>query len=73
MYQEIYKCQLCGKVFSQGNIEGKDVELLISIMVNCGTTIGITEPKAFWKTSRHGCKDGSFGISDFQGFKKTED
>lgn len=72
MYQAIYKCRLCGEVISQGNIEGKDMELLISTMINCGTTIGVTKPKAFWKESSHNCQDGSFGLADFQGFKKSE-
>lgn len=47
MYQAIYKCCLCGETFLQGNIKGKDIELLISIMINCGTTIGVNEPEAF--------------------------
>lgn len=71
-YRAIYKCRLCGEEFEHCDWSKEYL---------------ITHPKNFFEHSKnsilrceyqyshwwHKCKDGSFGISDFIGFKKMED
>ncbi len=72
MYKAIYKCRLCGKIFPKQEINGKDMELLIFDVMHFGSTQGDIGANTVWKESSHNCPDGSFGIADFQGFKKSE-
>lgn len=72
MYQAIYKCRLCGEEFSDGetgeriaNIVTQSLAVADSTAANLKYTLNIRNV--------HNCQDGSFGLADFQGFKKTEE
>lgn len=59
-YQAIYKCRLCGKEYVAKIIAGS--EMLI------------TDETEFCSAKMHRvhiCDDGSFGLADFQGFRKV--
>jgi len=60
MYQVVYKCRLCGEAFNVYRANRKAVVETLS--ENCHD---------IW--TEHKCKDGSYGIADFQGFKKVGD
>lgn len=62
MYQAICKCRLCGEKFSNGEMKN---EML-------GVFSGRLDVKDY-AIKIHNCQDGSFGLADFQGFKKAED
>ena len=68
MYQAIYKCRLCGEVFQSGQT-GKDIAYSETMFLCVG------ESSQYGQHGKilHNCSDGSFGIADFQGFKKVGD
>ena len=69
MYQEIYKCRLCGetfrtrKLYKKSRVEKKmgRLSVIFPYIIN---ERGI---------ELHNCHDGSCGLADFQGFKEAED
>lgn len=65
MYQAIYKCRLCGEEIQSGQTGQKIAKS--EIVYLCVGTSG-----RYSTNDRipHDCKDGSFGVADFQGFKK---
>lgn len=74
MYQGIYKCRLCGEEYIDCATENEKNAM------DC--VYGINGKEYFYpdncliglhRMKTHRCKDGSFGLSDFQGFKKTEE
>ncbi len=75
MYQAIYKCRLCGKEFSDGETGERNAEtatIALSVFDSIDLTTGFPWHNIHMRTICH-CKDGSFGLADFQGFKKAED
>lgn len=73
MYQAIYKCRLCGEEFINGATGDENTAM--------ACVCGITSKEYFYpkgsaiglhRVDCHNCKDGSFGLADFQGFKKAE-
>lgn len=77
LYQMVYKCRLCGKTYSSGGTES-DVAAWKGTLNEVMRASGITsqwqgkenEPTMF---EMHNCKDGSYGVADFQGVKHTPD
>ena len=68
MYQAIYKCRLCGEeIHGEKGIYPSYHHGAIPQMNVDNNMI------YFSKTVAHDCNDGSFGIADFQGFKKVGD
>lgn len=69
MYQAVYKCRLCGETFSCGKMykENEVIKKIVRISI-----ITPLFPHDNGSTA-HGCKDGSLGFADFQGFKKIEE
>lgn len=68
-YKAIYKCRLCGETFSCGGELAEDKAIKkISLM-------GAMPIPFFCKFDNgkmpHGCKNGSIGIGDLQGFGKV--
>ncbi len=58
-YEAIYKCRLCGKVFSTGIVNSKkDFEDII--------TFKFPETEYFM----HHCEDNNIGCADFLGYSK---
>lgn len=69
MYKAVYKCRLCEETFSCGKIH-KENEAIKKIAKFSITIPLFPHDKG---NTAHGCKDGSIGFSDFQGFKKVEE
>ena len=65
-YIGIYKCRLCGEVFVCGKPYTED-ESLKKIVKSSTIFPLFPHDKGY---TAHGCKDGSLGIADLQGFKK---
>lgn len=71
-YNAIYKCRLCGKEFENGKT-GEDLAAAATIlMASVGNTKNLATG-AIEKQCCHFCDDGSYGISDFIGFRKGKD
>lgn len=69
MYQAIYKCRLCGEEFSNGETGENLAEIATALL----STADSTRAKgcALFIRTVHNCQDSSFGLADFQGFKKV--
>ena len=65
-YRAIYKCRLCGERYKSVSA-GKRTALQSSIKACLGYS---SAPQAPLMADVHLCKDGSYGIADFEGFKK---
>lgn len=66
-YRGIYKCRLCGEEYTNG-ITGMEIAMQETAMIACGGS-------GKYDTHLHGthnCDDGSYGLSDFYGFRKVE-
>lgn len=72
-YRAIYKCRLCGEEIDYG---GAGEILAISITTSLavfGDAKNVKGGQMIHKHICHKCKDGSFGFSDFIGFRKVEE
>lgn len=71
-FRAIYKCRMCGEEYSDA-VTGEMVAMALTVAL---TVKDNTENVRYnGKLHRHGiheCKDGSFGYSDFIGFRKVE-
>lgn len=72
-YRAIYKCRLCGEEFEDGR--GGDEIAYLSV---CGLTIKENfnmkgSAIGVHRYNIHNCKDGSYGMADFCGFRKVGD
>lgn len=72
-YRAIYKCRLCGEEFETA-IMKKDTANL------CVNTLAITahfklksDEISIDRQYIHSCRDGSYGLADFLGFRKSEE
>lgn len=71
MFQAIYKCRLCGKIFKKGN---ESVGRAIGIATRLTSEDNFVQGDVYGSRHEiHNCEDGSCGFSDFQGFKKVEE
>lgn len=72
-YQAIYKCRLCGKEFVQYKTDEHSIAKgLVSAMTGDGSLRYIKHDGKVHIHVPHSCSDGSFGFSDFCGFRKVE-
>lgn len=69
-YRTIFKCRLCGEVY-EGGCTGSERIAQQCVTLTC-LGLPAPDPQAPGITEVHCCKDGSFGVSDFQGFRKAE-
>lgn len=67
-YRAIYKCRLCGEEYGSGYTGAAVSMSEISKITVDG--VGIRGTRLY---SIHICDDGSYGLSDFQGFRKVEE
>lgn len=68
MYDEVYKCRLCGAVFFEGSTSVRKWAIKWSDDYCSGRQLqlaGTPAPQAV-----HFCDDKSIGVADFQGYKK---
>lgn len=69
MYNGLYKCRLCGETYMACATGSSDIVVKHFI----GLETPMKQLQQVTLTEMHSCKDGSFGLSDFQGFKKEDD
>lgn len=69
MYYGIYKCRLCKETYKSCATGSSDIVVKQFIGINTP----MKQLQQVDLTDMHSCKDGSFGLSDFQGFAKTEE
>lgn len=74
MYQAIYKCRLCGRKYKTYSTLDKIVAEECVHRITREENYYPAESKIeVHRFDYHNCKDGSFGLADFQGFKKAEE
>lgn len=66
-YQAIYKCRLCGEEYGSARTSAKIARSETAMIVVDG--LGIYGTRLH---SMHNCNDGSYGMADFQGFRKVD-
>ena len=72
-YVAMYKCRLCGKTFSDSLISEEEAEKCLMAFEK-GKTYYLSHSGRNNVSKHKGhydCEGGSFGWSDFQGFKKV--
>lgn len=73
-YRAIYKCRMCGEEIVGVTIcDKEDVE--IQMKNTCVFSSDFFNPKTAHRENRaipHMCKDGSYGLAEFLGFRKVE-
>ena len=72
-YRAIYKCRLCGGEFESCVTTSIDVVIKNMLNVTVGHEIKQWIGTPVSETSMHSCKNGSFGMADFVGFRKVEE
>lgn len=75
MYKAVYKCRLCGEMHFDSLISENEAEKCLRAFergkMRYKSNSGRND---IYKYKGHYyCNDGSLGIADFQGFKKTEE
>lgn len=70
-YREIFKCRLCGETYESGCTRNENIALQATIAA-CIHSAKPPVPQCPSITEIHSCKDGSIGVSDFQGFRKVD-
>jgi len=63
----IYKCRLCGREVIEGTVANKSSAYLAVVSLACGDEID--KASELRMKSIHSCRDGSIGITDFQGVR----
>ncbi len=71
MYQAIYKCRLCGEKFRIKNDKLYKEKVAVKKIWKLSINIPYTTNDIEFEI--HRCQDGSLGLADFQGFKKSEE
>lgn len=67
-YQSMFRCRLCGKIYKEGCTGNEDIAMK-AVMDTClGKPLLLQQPNM---TQIHCCKNGSYGVADFQGFRKV--
>lgn len=69
-YREIFKCRLCGETYEAGCTGSEDIAFQSVLALSIG--IKRPCPQSPQIISVHCCNGGSFGIADFQGFRKVD-
>lgn len=72
-YQAIYKCRLCGEKYIGAKIDNKNVAFYgMRVLIRKECFYSKSSGIGVHRIDCHTCKDGSFGMADFQGFRKVE-
>lgn len=74
-YKSIFKCRLCGETYESACTGNEEIALQ-SVVFACLQNENLNFPKLIFPqspsiTEPHHCKNGSFGVADFQGFRKV--
>ena len=72
IYNQVYKCRLCGAEFRIHTSSGKDktVALMENFLDRANERTNQVMYFAPCKYYQHWCKNGDFGVADFMGYKK---
>lgn len=75
LYHQIYGCRMCGEEFCPVTTFGENAAL--NNMCSCinkgnGVAENYAMPYSATLYDVHHCKDGSFGVADFIGYRKDE-
>lgn len=65
-YRAIYKCRLCGEVYESGCAGGRKIAMQAAIS-SCLCFQSFPQQPSMNEV--HYCKNGDFGVADFQGFR----
>ncbi len=71
MFDAIYKCRLCGEEFVDCSTSGEKRNRSFVMKIMC-RAVEQKEPEEIMEPTLyacHPCKDGSFGVADFQGMR----
>lgn len=75
-YVNVYKCRLCGEMFANSGTDSEIVAwkgTLHEIMRASGLDTPCSTPEVTpTMFEMHSCKDGSYGVAEFQGTRKAE-
>lgn len=76
-FVNIYKCRLCGETYIPSGTNSKIVawkgtlhEIMRASGIDTPCSMPEVTPSMF---EMHSCKDGSYGVADFQGTRKAVD
>lgn len=72
-YQAIYKCRLCGEKFVHCETGDLTAMALTVALATTGKTEHVRCNGNLHRHIPHNCKDGSYGMADFQGFQKVKE
>ena len=71
-YRAIYKCRMCGEEYSDA-VTGEMVAMALTVALTVkDSTENVRYNGKLHRHEIHECKDGSFGYSDFIGFRKVK-
>lgn len=71
MYNGIYKCRICGKIYTRCGTYNKD--LVINNFIKLTTRVTVQQEPGYADLyDMHSCENGSFGLADFQGYEKDD-
>lgn len=70
-YKAFYKCPICGEQFESNEETSKDTveNVMFEMSVNMEAHSILAGDCYVYRYMSHNCKDGSYGLSHFQGFK----
>ena len=76
-FVNVYKCRLCGEMFTNSGTDSEIVAwkcTLHEIMKASGLNTPYSTPEVTpTMFEMHSCKNGSYGVADFQGARKAAD
>lgn len=71
MFDAIYKCRLCGEEFVECSTSGEEGNRSFVMKIMC-RAVDLKEPEEIMEPTIYTCRpcrDGSYGVADFLGFK----
>lgn len=71
-YQAIYKCRLCGEIFTDSLISEEEDKCMEKLETGKPIYRSISGRNDISMFKPHLCKNGDNGMADFQGFRKVE-
>ena len=71
-YKAIYKCGLCGEQYEDAETGDNIAMMAVSAVTVKGSWFPNSSAVGIHLRNIHYCKDGSYGLSDFQGMKKED-
>lgn len=74
VYKPYYRCRLCGNLHYKDSVDERTANIIMLKIANRDFKDELYRIETCYEIyCTHNCSDGSFGLSDFQGFKVEED